>query len=66
MYYYGHDVPEDDVEVYPWFLLVKANEYEKASEAISLFEKRLTAEQKEKGQVRAAELHRLQEQQSAK
>ena len=59
MYFRGEGVPKNDIESYAWFLLAKANGNERASEMISDLEKRLTAEQIEKGQARAAELHRL-------
>ena len=59
MYHFGEGVEKDDVEAYAWLFLAKAKGIEKSSEAISLFEKDLTAEQKEKGQARALELHRL-------
>ena len=55
----GEGVPKNFIEAYAWFLLAKANEYEGASKGISDLEKHLTAEQMEKGQARAAELHRL-------
>ena len=64
MYYEGQSVPQDDVEAYAWFLLAKANGIEKASEMISILEKRFTAKQMEKGQARAAELRRLYGKQS--
>ena len=64
MYLEGEGVPKNDIEAYAWVLLAKANG-EKASEVISTLEKLLTAEQVEKGQARAAELHRLIEQKSA-
>ena len=59
MYYKGQGVPKNEVEGYAWFLSAKANGDKKASKAVSILEKRLTAEQIEKGQARAAELHRL-------
>ena len=55
----GEGVAKDDIEAYAWFLLAKANGHEDSREKISSLEKRLTAEQIEKGQARAAELHRL-------
>ena len=58
MYAKGEGVTKDEVEAYAWFLLAKANGVE-VSEMISNLEKRLTAEQVEKGQARALELHRL-------
>ncbi len=65
MYLEGEGVPKNDIEAYAWVLLAKANG-EEVSEVISPLEKLLTAEQMEKGQARALELHRLIEQQSAK
>ena len=59
LYYGGLGVPKNDVEAYAWHLLAKANEDEAFSEMIFNLEKRLTAEQIEKGQARAAALHRL-------
>ena len=59
MYYKGRGVPKNDVEAYAWYLLAEANGNERANEGFSLLEKLLTAEQIEKGQARAAELHRL-------
>ena len=67
MYAKGEGVPKDVVEAYAWFLLAKANGEnlerpngkEEVSELIFSLEKMLTAEQVEKGQARAAELHRL-------
>ena len=67
MYFNGEGVQKDYVEAYAWFLLAtKANGDEDSSEMISIFEKDFTAEQMEKGLERAAELHCLQEQNSAK
>ena len=66
MYAEGEGVPKNFIESYAWFLLAKANGAEEASQMISLLEKHLTAEQMEKGQARAAELHRLIKQKSAK
>ena len=73
MYGNGEGVPKDEVEAYAWFLVAKANEEnferpnekEEVSKLISNFKKNSTAEQVEKGQARAAELHRLIEQKSA-
>ena len=59
MYAKGQGVPKNEVEGYAWFLSAKANGDEKASKAVSNLEKDLTAEQIEKGQARALELHRL-------
>ena len=60
----GDGVPKDYVEAYAWALLVKAEGLlsNKQVEIFSNLEKRLTAEQMEKGQARALELHRLIEQ----
>ena len=58
MYAKGEGVPQDYVEAYAWVLLAKAKGNEHASEKISILEKRLTAEQMEKGQARAKELRR--------
>ena len=58
-YYFGEGVQKDYVEAYAWFLFAKPNGEEAAGKMISRLEKRLTAEQKEKGRERAAELHRL-------
>ena len=74
MYAKGEGVPKDEVEASAWLILAKASGdfIEKISNPssgkISDLEKRLrlTAEQKEKGQARAAELRRLVEQKSAK
>ena len=63
-YYEGQSVPQDDGEAYAWFLLAKANGNEEVSKEIPILEKRLTAEQIEQGQARAAELHRLYGKQS--
>ena len=65
MYYIGKGVPKDEVEAHVWLLLAKANRDEEDSKAVSSLEKLLTAELIEKGQARAAELHRLIEQKSA-
>ena len=65
MYYEGEGVPKNFIEAYAWFLLLKADG-EEVSEMISTLEKRLTAEQIEKGQARAAELRRLIEQKEQK
>ena len=65
MYLEGEGVPKNDIESYAWVLLAKANGIEESRKIISNFEKYLTAEQMEKGQARAAELHRLIEQKSA-
>ena len=62
MYYLGRGVPQNDIESYAWCLLARANEFEEVSKTISTLEKLLTAEQIEKGQARALELHRLIEQ----
>ena len=59
MYFFGDGVPKNFIEAYARFLLAKAKGYEKASGWVSDLEKRLTAEQIEKGQARAAELRRL-------
>ena len=59
MYYSSQGVPQDSVGAYAWFLLAKVNGNEKASKWISDLEKLLTADQIEKEQARAAELHRL-------
>ena len=66
MYDRGQGVPQNFIEAYAWLFLAKANGYEESSKAVSILEKRLTAEQREKGQERAAELQRLIEQKSAK
>ena len=57
LYSEGQGMPQDEVEGYTWLLLAKANGDEDAGEMISDLEKRLTAEQIEKG--RAQVLHRL-------
>ena len=62
MYFRGQGVPQDEVEGYAWCLLAKAKGHEEASKEISFREKRLTAEQIEKGKAPAAELHCLIEQ----
>ena len=59
MYSLGEGVPKNFIESYAWSLLAKANGHKEASQMISLLEEDLTAEQMEKGQARAAELHRL-------
>ena len=59
MYRLGRGVPKNDIEAYAWLLLAKANGIKESSEKISDIEKRLTAEQMEKGKARAAALHRL-------
>ena len=57
MYRDGEGVPKDEVEAYAWFLLAKARqEWKRADDGIEPLEKRLTAEQREEGQQRAAEL----------
>ena len=66
MYAKGEGVPQDVVEAYAWFLLLKANGIEEFSKMVSTFEKNATAEQREKGQARAAELRRLIEQKEQK
>ena len=65
MYYNGEGVSKDEVEGYAWCLLAQANGIG-ASKTISDLEKDFTAEQMEKGKARAAKLHRLIEQKSAK
>ena len=65
MYLEGEGVPKNDIEAYAWLLLAKANGFEEVSKTISNLEKLLTAEQMEKGQARALELHRLIKQKSA-
>ncbi len=65
-YHKGEGVPKDYVEANAWHLLAKANGIKESSEAVSSLEERLTAEQMEKGQARAAALRRLIEQKSAK
>ena len=65
MYGSGEGVPQDEVEAYAWFLLLKENGIEEFSKMVSTFEKNAAAEQREKGQVRAAALRRLIEQKSA-
>ena len=53
-------MPQDSVESYAWFLLAKAKGNEELfGKLIASLGKRRTAEQMEKGQARAAELHRL-------
>ena len=59
MYHNGEGVPKNFIEAYAWYLLAKANGDEEASKLVSSFEKIFTLEQVEKGQARAAELHRL-------
>ena len=60
MYSAGGRVQQNEVEAYAWVLLfLKENADKKDSELISSFKEDLTAEQMEKGQARAAELHRL-------
>ena len=59
MYRKGEGVSKNEVEAYAWFLFAKPNGDEVTSKMVSTLEKRLTAEQIEKGQARAAELHRL-------
>lgn len=64
MYEKGEGVPKNFIEAYVWFLLAKANGDEISNKVIfgkvvSIHEERLTAEQIEKGQARAVELHRL-------
>ena len=59
MYAAGVGVQEDYVEAYAWYLLAKTNGNKLAAWIIPIHEKRLTAEQIEKGQARAAELQRL-------
>ena len=66
MHYDGEGVPKNFIEAYAWFLVAKANGTEHADEKIADLEKRLTAEGIEKGQARAAELHRLIEQKEQK
>ena len=71
MYYKGEGVLKNYIESYAWALLAKANadvtsfRFRDFDDHISDLENRLTAEQIEKGQARAAELPRLQEQKSA-
>ncbi len=65
MYAAGVGVQEDYVEAYVWYLLAKTNGNKLAAWIIPIHEKRLTAEQREKGQARAEELRRLIEQKSA-
>ena len=73
-YYDGEVVLKNFVEAYAWFLVAKVTCFhlakekgnEHAREKISDLEKRLTVEQIEQGQARAAELQRLIEQRSAK
>ena len=63
MYYNGEGVPQDFIESYAWVLLAKADgdkeSLRELRELISSIEEDLTAEQRKKGQARAAELHRL-------
>ena len=59
MYAKGEGVSQDEVESYAWYLLAKAKGSEHAGEMISDLEKRLTAEQIEKGRARVEELQRL-------
>ena len=61
MYHEGKGVPQDYVEAYAWYLLVKTEGLlsNKQVEIFSDLEKRLTAEQMEKGQARTAALRRL-------
>ena len=61
----GQGVEQDYIEAYAWHLLAKENGDEDSIDWISLYEEDLTAEQREKGQARAAELQRLIEQKSA-
>ena len=66
MYAKGEGVPQDIVEAYAWFLLLKENGIEEFSKMVSNLEKDLKAEQIEKGQARAEELRRLIEQNEQK
>ena len=59
MYAKGEGVTKDEVEAYAWFLLANVKGHVDAGEKISALEEILTAEQIEKGQARAAALHRL-------
>ncbi len=59
MYYFGDGMPKNFIEAYAWSLLANVKGLKGSRKMISHLEKRLTAEQMEKGQARAAELHRL-------
>ena len=58
MYHVGEGVPQDYEEAYAWLFLAKAKGFGESRKLVSHYEKVFTAEQKEKGQARALDLHR--------